>query len=491
MTRGALVTPVRLRRRGFLRGLGGVMVGLPFLEALAARKVGAQSTVLKRFGVFFTCNGVNMARWFPNGAYGALSDAHLTGTANEPLLPHRSKLLFPRGVHMTPRGYDRDGGGGDDHGKGMAHKLTASFADTEQWLALGPSVDHVIAEAVNPSGRAALNLSVGRRGNYKGMDYISYTGSQQAVAALNNPWNAYSAFMNLGSTAPGGGEAEARVRERRQSVLDLVQQDFDDLKRGPLSSADKQKLDAHFTAIREIETTMSTNGVSCLDDDVRDRAQAYEGADERDIGADGQYPLLADLQVDIMAIALACDATRVATVHFGQGAGGPTFRWDGMMHEYNHHKLSHGKVRDDCFGDSTDDGCDNVTGYEDMLFDIDRWHAGKLARLLARLDSYEEADGKTALDNSVILSTNELSDGKAHSYMDLPYILAGSCGGYFKQDEYVLLGEGTAYDDQRAPHNKLLNTLVNAMGIESDWFGVAEGEGGETMQAGIYEGLVA
>lgn len=483
--------PPRLRRRAFLRGFGGVVVGLPFLEALAPKNVAAQSTVLKRFGVFFACNGVNMERWFPNGAYGALTDAHLMGTANEALIPFRSKLLFPRGVHMAPRGYDRDGGGGDDHGKGMAHKLTAQFADTEEWLALGPSVDQVIAEAVNPTGRAALNLMVGRRGNYRGMDYISYTGAGQAVAALNHPWNAYAEFMNMGSSVPGAGEAEMRVRERRESVLDLVSQDFDDLKRGPLSADDKQKLDAHFTAIREIETTMSETGVSCLVQEVHDRAQMYEGASARAVEVEAEYPIIADLQVDIMAIALACDATRVATVHFGQGAGGPTFRWDGMSHEYNHHKLSHGKVRDDCFGDSTEDGCEDVAGYEDMLFDIDVWHAGKLARLLGRLNGYMEADGKTALDNSVILYTNELSDGKAHSFVDLPYILAGSCGGYFKQNEYTLLGEGTDYDDTRAPHNKLLNTLVNAMDIESDWFGVDAGEGGETMQSGVYDGLIA
>jgi hypothetical protein len=481
--------PPRLRRRAFLRGLGGVAVGLPFLEAIAAKDAGAQASVVKRFGVFFACNGVNMDRWFPNGAYGALSDAHLLGTANEALVPHRAKLLFPRGVHMTPRGYGFDGGGGDDHGKGMAHKLTASFADDDEWLALGPSVDQVIAAAVNPSGRAALNLMVGRRGFYKGMDYISYTAAGQAVAALNNPWNAYAAFMNLGTSAPGAGEAEMRVLERRQSVLDLVRSDFDDLRRGPLSADDKLKLDAHFTAIREIETTMTMSGLTCLDQGVADRARAFEGANERDLALEQQYPILADLQVDIMAIALACDATRVATLHFGQGAGGPTFRWDGMQHEFNHHKLSHGKVRDDCFGDDTTNGCDDVPGYEDMLFEIDVWHQQKLARLLARLDGYVEADGKTALDNSAILYTNELSDGKDHAFVDLPYILAGSCGGYFKQNEYVLLGAGNGFDDTRAPHNKLLNTLVNAMGIESDWFGVREG--GTTMQGGVYDDLIA
>jgi hypothetical protein len=485
----------RMRRRRFLRGFGGAIVGLPFLEAMTARGAGAQAaTPVKRFGVFFCCNGVDMTRWFPKGAYGALTDAHLTGTANEALIPLRSKLLFPRGVHMTPRGFDRDGGGADDHGKGMAHKLTAQFADDLNWLALGPSVDQVIAGQVNPgtdgARRPPLNLMVGRRGNYKGMDYISYTAAGQAVAGINNPWNAYAEFMNLNDSDPEAAAARMRILQRRQSVLDLVQTQFEDLKRGPLSADDKQKLDAHFTAIREIETGMGATGISCLDQGVSDRAQPFDGMPARTLEQEVNYPVVADLHVDILAIALACDYTRVATVNFGNGAGGPIFKWDGMSHEYNHHKLSHGKVKDDCFGDSTANGCEDVVGYEDMLNAIDRWHASKYARLLTKLNSYTEADGKTVLDNSVVMYTNELSDGKGHSFMDLPYILAGSCGGFFKQNEYVLLGQDGRAEDQRAPHNKLLNTLVNAMGIQSDWFGVAEGMGGTTMQAGVYDALL-
>jgi len=89
--------------------------------------------------------------------------------------------------------------------------------------------------------------------------------------------------------------------------------------------------------------------------------------------------------------------------------------------------------------------------------------------------------------------TNELSDGRAHSFMDLPYILAGSAGGYFKQGQYLLLGaaSNTKSDDKVAPHNKLLNTIVNAMGIPSDWFGAAEGSGGTTMKGGVYDALLA
>jgi hypothetical protein len=485
-------------RRRFLRGFGGVVLGLPFLETLAPRTLQAQEAqAIKRFGVFFACNGVNMNRWFPTTGFGALTAQSLIGTANEPLDGLRSKLLFPRGVHMSPRGFDRDKGGGDDHGKGMAHKLTAQFADANNWLALGPSVDHYLAARINPGAEGArtppLNLQVGRPSGYKGLDFSSYSEAGRAVAGINNPWTAYSQFINLANASPDAGMANARLTERRQSVLDLVKQQFDDLKLKGLSADDQQKLDAHFTAIRSFEVVAGASGFSCGDSTLQTAAQPYQSLQKRDIEQNDRYPAITDLQVDILAIALACDFTRVATLQFDRGSGGPTFRWDGMNHEYNHHKLSHGKVKDDCFGTSTANGCADVSGYEDMLFNIDHWHMTKFARLLTRLDSYKEAGGRSVLDNSVIMYTNELSDGRAHSFMDLPYILAGSAGGYFKQGQYVLLGAAgqTKSDDKVAPHNKLLNTVVNAMGIASDWFGVAEGGGGTTMKGGVYDALLA
>ena len=484
-------------RRRFLRGFGGVMLGLPFLESLAPRLARAQAApVTTRFGVFFACNGVDMERWFPTTDFGALTDASLAGTSNGVLTPFRSKLLFPRGVHMAPRGFGRDDSGCDDHGRGMAIKLTAQPADTQNWLAQGPSVDHVIAAQINPGPDGArtppLNLMVGRPAGYRGLDFISYSEAGRAVQAINNPWNAYSAFINLDNSSPDSGAASDRISRRRQSVLDLVREQFDDLKLRGLSSEDQRKLDAHFTAIRSIEVQVGPGGLGCGDSALETRARGYENMSARDVEREANYPLIADLQVDILALALACGYTRVGTMQFDRGSGGPTFNWDGLSHEYNHHKLSHGKVKDDCFGTSTANGCDDVAGYEDMLFEIDAWHAGKLARLLERLDSIVEADGRTVLDNSVILYTNELSNGRAHSFMDLPYILAGSANGYFKQGEYVRLGraQNPGGDDQVAPHNKLLNTIVNAMGIESDWFGAPQGTF-ETMQGGVYDALLA
>ncbi len=484
-------------RRRFLRGFGGVTLALPFLETFAPRGVKAQEAAVKRFGVFFACNGVNTDRWFPTTGFGPLTASSLTTTSNAALDSLRGKLLFPRGVHMSPRGFGRDEGGGDDHGKGMAHKLTARPADDEDWLAQGPSIDHVLAASINPGQDGVrlppLNLMVGRLGGYRGLDFISYSEAGRAVAGITNPWNAYSQFINLNNGSTDAPVANDRLTRRRQSVLDLVRGQFDDLKLQGLSTEDKRKLDSHFTALRAIEVQAGQTGVSCNDAALGDLARPFEGMETRQIEREENYRIITDLQLDIFAMAFACDYTRVATMQFDRGSGGPTFRWDGMNHEYNHHKLSHGKVKDDCFGASTDNGCEDVAGYEDMLYAIDVWHQSKFARLLQKLDSYVEAGGRTVLDNSAILYTNELSDGRAHSFMDLPYIIAGSAGGYFKQGEYVRLGraDNPGGDDEVAPHNKLLNTLVNAMGVESSWFGLPEGQGGETMQGGVYDALLA
>ena len=62
----------------------------------------------------------------------------------------------------------------------MAQKLTAYPAALTGGLATGPSIDYLLAQAINPgpegARRPALNLMVGRPGGFAGLDYISYSG---------------------------------------------------------------------------------------------------------------------------------------------------------------------------------------------------------------------------------------------------------------------------------------------------------------------------
>src|SRR5690606_1817298 len=406
-------------RRHFLRGACGAAVGLPFLESLAPRSARAATPDPRRFIAFFECNGVNMDRFFPTSDFGALTAAGLAGTSLEPLSDYASRMLIPRGIHMVPRGFNRDPTAGDDHNKGMGCKLTAQPLLEGSVYAAGISADQFIAQALNAPGVPALSLRVGS-GSQTVAGVCSYFGRDQPAVPENNPWLVYQDLVGATNLDDA---ARYRLTVRRESVLDLVDRDFSRLKKPALSQSDSEKLDMHLTALRQLEMAMGGAGlVPCVL--ASDRAAEIEAIDPNSIRDNAQYKTLGLMQMDLLALAIACGNTHAATLLWGSGAAGPIFQWDGMGHEYNHHKLSHGNTTDNRSGSAVD-------GYEQMLADIDTWHATQLKYLLARLDAYTEGDG-TVLDNCAVVWMNELSDGKEHNFMDLPYVLSGSCGGYFK-----------------------------------------------------------
>lgn len=440
-------------RRAFLRGLGGVVVGLPFLESLPlGRSWAGAAPPPRRFVGFIQANGVNVEAFWPSTGFGPLTQESFEGRSIAPLVDFRDRLTVARGIHTVPRGLGHDGVPGDEHGKGLGHRLTAApVLDFVDQYSSGVSVDVVMAQRVNPAGRPPLTLFVGDNQG-RGIKHVSYRGAGDPVTGENNPWLVYQDMMGL-----SGADAEARERilARRQSVLDLVSAEMDGLRRLSLSQADRDKLDMHLTAIRDLEQSL---GSATLPFEVVD---ALSEIDPATVGTDELFPLVGRLQIEVLALALATDYTRIATLQWGPGAAGPVFRWDGMQHEYDHHKISHANTRDDSSGDT-------IEGAPEMQAEIDRWYADRFRDLLERLDQYTEEDG-TVLDGSALVWMNEMSDGASHDYRDVPVILGGSCGGFFRMGEHVKL---TRHDElangDDAPHNKLLTTLLDAVGARDE-----------------------
>jgi hypothetical protein len=472
-----------LKRRNFLRGLGGVAVGLPFLETFAPRKAAAQAAATpKRLAVWFNCNGVIMDKWFPTTSYGALTPASFTGTGLEPISTYAPKILLPRGIHQVPRGFGRDKAvsAGDDHNMGLGCKLTAApLANTTEKYAQGPSIDQIIAKEVNPGAKPALNLLVGNKArNVNGS--ISYTAAGQQASPFQNPWLAFKDWVGTGGSG-GSMTVVDRNALRRKSVLDLCKRDYDALKANPAVSAqDRVKLDRHFTTIRDVEvgmtTTTSSSGLpACKLADARTtEIMAYNNS--MTVTRDTEYQKVGGMMIDIMALALACDYNRVVTLQWGSGAGGPIFSWlpPAYNSQYSHHKLSHGSSTDAGDGDLPDQAQWPVA-----MFNIDQWYATQLKTLLDRLSSYTEPGG-TLLDNMSVVYMNDLSDGKAHSWMDLPIMVIGSMKGYFKQGQYLKLWTSRTANDTEVPSNQFLTTLANGMGVPLTNFGSAPtGKAGE------------
>ena len=89
-----------------------------------------------------------------------------------------------------------------------------------------------------------------------------------------------------------------------------------------------------------------------------------------------------------------------------------------------------------------------------------------------------DVDGNTLLSNSVVLWTNEQNKGNNHSRFTMPYVLAGGAGGYFNTGRYIKYFDDSDEDEENAGepptdigHNRLLVSLCNAMGIETEEFG--------------------
>ena len=58
--------------------------------------------------------------------------------------------------------------------------------------------------------------------------------------------------------------------------------------------------------------------------------------------------------------------------------------------------------------------------------------------------------------------------GNNHAHRDLPFLLAGRCGGHFRTGRFVDFMAGGA---SGRPHNDLLVSLANAMGLPDAVFG--------------------
>jgi len=466
-----------VKRRLFLKGVGGATLAAPFLSSLETPAKAEAPAAPKRLVIFYTQNGCYVNKWFPSVEDGALTAESLAGTTLAGLAPFVSKLLVPRGLGMFPRGQVTVNGVQyfDPHDQGMGSKLTCGPIDSggDHW-ALQPSLDHVLAPLVNPGGKGPLVLSVGNSfANVKGI--VSYTAAQEPYAPETKPANVYSSLTGLFGAGGVMTEADYRVRQG-QSIIDLVDHDLQAFKRLNMSGADVKKVDDWLALLRETEipvVSAACNADTATALGITDAELTAAGGSRGFTDTATAFTKGGDMMIKLMALTMMCDANRVIIL---QWPGFVTFNWDGIVHEYDHHGLSHRNG-------SAAVGGTCVTGVLDMIKQIDDWYASRYVKLVTLMDSISEGAG-TMLDNSATMWLPELADGNAHNNNNLPIVIAGGAGGYLKQGVSVNLetgktlgmgdsegscsggevGFGQFSNAGNVPINKLYVTLMNAVG---------------------------
>lgn len=430
-----------LSRRALLKGAGGALVGLPLLHSLGASA--GPSSPIKRLVLMYNPNGTVWDAFWPTGG----ETDFVFGEMLTPLQPFRDRVSVLKGIDLAvtavgPGGPHQRGCGGLFTGRELQEGTFTDGCGSLAGWANGPSIDQVYAEHLGIS-TALPSLELGIRATAAEVrGRMFYKSAGNPVPPVNDPQQVWSR-MFWGSD----GDPDARLvqMDKRRSVLDSVQAQFASLN-PQLSPADRQRLDAHQVMVREMELRLEL-------------AAAASGGSEPELACPkppnpgsiafddaGSMPLVAQLQMQLLALAFSCDLTRVGSVTFSSAINDIGYPWLGSTD--SGHTLSHAGPSDEAA--------------QRELINRGKWQAEQLAYLMALLDNIPEEDG-SVLDNTIILWGSEVSLGNVHSHTDMPWVLAGGAAGALKMGRFL--------EFDGVPHNRLLVSVLNALGVGVDRFG--------------------
>jgi hypothetical protein len=436
---------MKLDRRTMLRGtLGGALVtiGLPPLEIFlnASGTARADGGALpKRFGIFFWGNGNHPERWVPQGegTEWQLSEQLM------PLEAVKSEITVVTGMNVLV-------GNTIPHGSGPAGMLSGSpliVRGADDGTFSAPSVDQVIAQEIGGETRFR-SLEIGTKPDYG----LSYNGPDSRNPPESSPRRLFDRVFGGSFTLPG---AEPRIDPKlrlRRSVLDVVMNDARRV-RDRLGQNDKQRLDQHLDGVRELERRIARleehppSLASCAL--PRTPEEQYPEVDGRP-----QLSAVSRAMADVLAMALACDQTRVFSNFFTYPVNNVLFPGA----RAGHHQLTH-----------------DEPGNQPQVNEIVKQIIAELGYFLGALKAVPEGSG-TLLDNCAVLCTTDVSFGRTHSLDDYPIIIAGTASGSLKK--------GLHYRSKSGENaSKVLLTLVRAMGLRRSEYGADGGRVDQSLGA--------
>lgn len=426
-------------RRFVLRGLGGVVVGLPMLDIFQPRGARAQDAARPIYSaLMLQQNGAVQGNGEPDmfwpKAMGAIDRATLASrdasqTISE-LADYADKIACVQGMDFR---YSNNHDGGP---------IAASCASpirgsgTKQ-LPVSESVDVFIANALTP-GVEPLTLYAGRKGTFRD-DAFSFNEGGVLRVGDNNPWNVYQRLIGLEGNDP---ETVNKIAQRRLSVNDLIRSDLQALlSRSDLSKEDRDRLDLHFTSVREMEVNSTAVVGPELD------AAELESVNGRATD-NANMEKVVRLQLDLIAFAFASNRVRTASLQVG-GCNDHTRYMVNGVEAPPFHYVSHRVMSDGGSGQS-------IAGAVEIHHGIDRIHARFFKHFLDRMSAYTLPGGGTLLDSSINLWVNSVSNGPPHSGRDVPHVFAGGANGFLRMGQNIKIDGYT---------NQALNTIASACGV--------------------------
>lgn len=474
-----------LSRRTLLRGVGGAAIGLPALEIMAPRRAGA-APIPRRYVVCYGgsslggygpgTNGVNYLV-LPRPTSPTPDSYALTLTDSRPILATTAKidLGVVSGLRIPWGSSGQIPPGGrllNFHGTTLVPQATGLRQPARDRDATGPSSDQIVAEAIGGGTRfRSLHLLVqpqSYRATATSRRRMAWGRGGQPIEPRSDLRSVFdSLFTGAGAVSPSADPAAAKAalelaRLRRTSALDLVRDGTMRLAGDPrLGSEDRARLQRYLEELRALEASIQKIG-----DAPASASCAPPAAPAPLPAASGSYSQedrRAELMTDYLALALACNHTRVATLQL---------TWTQCF-------MSIAPIS----GRSTDvHEASHAAGTPmDVAAGI-KWHVKHFARLAARLAELKEVDGSSVLDHTALVLFFEGGHGfdpeasrrlSSHSSENMMVVYAGRAGG-LRPGKHVLAQD-------RHPAQVML-TAMNAVGVATERLGEVSGAISEMMR---------
>ena len=443
-----------MNRRSFLRGIGGVSIALPWLEA---RAKATEFNSNKRLAWIYMPTGCVPDAFHPKKE----GQDYEIPPCLSPLTDLREHFNVYSGLAMAG-------------GSGKGHHSAVSFLTDSRGQAGHPhllplyngSADDVIScdqiaakylglksfiNSMHFSSTAQTNQRIAT-GEFDLPEYYQYISWKSSTDYVANDRDPYLAFKRLFGNADSAQVSDTQM----QSVLDLAKHDLKDLIKKS-GREDRNRLDQYFTSIRTVEKRMLNMKKADFKTSIPVTYKKPNADFAMDLGESwrttAHYPELQQMYIDLLVLAFQTNRTRVITYMFAQEATRQRMNFLGPDLTTPHHGVSHFST--------------SVANRNAFIKTI-QYHIGLYAEIIRRLHELKEGD-KSILNNSLIMLSSALGDGNQHKTYNVPCLVAGNGGGSVETGKHIKFNV-----NQRQSTSGIHLGMLQAADIPINSFGMAD-----------------
>src|SRR6476469_9175223 len=330
----SMTTSLKIDRRAFLKGIGGVALALPVLDALGAEVTGE---IPRRFCALYTANGMSLPKsehglaewnWFPT----AERDGEFVfGKSTEPLSPFRKQLSFMGGLHHP------SGPKADPHVCSDMWLTGAPLHNPKPGTYNSVGLDQVIALHTKQYCRQpslVLSIDAGT-GFLSRTGTISYNLDGKPIPAENNPRRIFDRLFRGDHTSQ---KSAHEYLQRRIKLVDAVADSARSLD-SKLGKTDRERMDQYLSTLNEMESRLVASE-RWIDIPLKKQDYSHLNLDATNEGDPAEYYRN---MFELIALAFDADITRTVSFMLNREDGmgiSDTFPLKLGLSK-THHNLSH------------------------------------------------------------------------------------------------------------------------------------------------------